>query len=65
MKPWEQQSTQVARTQPLVVKPAMIRLPLAVSVEARLLPKKALAYYLEMTSSLSAGTSPSGHAPIG
>ena len=67
MKPWEQVSTHVARTQPLVLRPVRIRLsiPHVVNVEASDVPKNALGYCLEMTSSSGRTSSPSGHAPMG
>ena len=53
MKPWLQASTQLARTQPLVVSPVMTRvsMPQVVSVEASEVPKNALGYCFETTSS--------------
>ena len=57
----------MARTQPLVETPVWISVstPSVVSVEASEVPKKALGYCFEMTSSSSAGTRPFGQAPIG
>ena len=53
--------------QPLVVRPVnnTLSTPSAVSVEASEVPKNALGYCFEITSSSASGTSPSGQAPIG
>ena len=57
----------MARTQPLVLRPVRIRLsiPQVVSVEASEVPKKALGYCLEMTSSSAPTSSSLGQAPMG
>ena len=58
MKPCWQASNAVARTQPLVLTPLINRVSTldATSVEARVVPKNALAYCFVMTVSPAAGT---------
>ena len=55
MKPWQHASRQLARTHPLVVNPVIISvsIPQTVSVEASDVPKNALGYCLDTTSSSS------------
>src|SRR5690606_15267134 len=66
-KPCDIASTHVARTQPLVETPvsSTLSMPSAVSVEASDVPKKALGYCFEMTSSSERGSSPFAQSPIG
>jgi hypothetical protein len=56
-------STQLARRQPLVVRPVIMRVstPHVVSVEASEVPKNALGYCFDTTSSSSRTFRPAGH----